>query len=142
MIRINPSSIVKIRQTGNNVRYHIAKQSTTLGKKITKGTVSAGKYAVDTSKSLYNEIRGTQQNLKRGITDGFAIGERLARINDAGKIQTALLKMKGAVRKTEVRVEDLPAVLGSLGFASMIPGGTTTGYVLGKILKSVIMKFK
>ena len=142
MIRFNPSTIVKIRQTGNNVRYHIAEQSTKIGKKITQGTVSAGKFAVDTSKSLYNEIRGTQQNLRKGITDGFAIGERLARTRDAGKLRTALLKMRGAVRKTEIRTEDLPAVLGSLGFASMIPGGTTTGYMLGKILKSVIMKFK
>ena len=94
------------------------------------------KIAKKATKGVTNEVMTTKSHYKNNFKEGWEIGGRVARIKNQNKINTFFSKFINGIKKTSVKKEHLPGILGAIGLITPIPGGSILGYGIGKLFNT------
>ena len=109
---------------------------------IRKTAIRGVEQAKKLSSQVTTDVKTTAQYYKNNVQRGWEIGNRVAKVQNLNSGKAFYSKVKGAITRTKVKKEHLPAILGGVGFASPLPGGSVIGFGIGKAINYLSKYFK
>ncbi len=93
--------------------------------------------AKQASRIVSCNVKNTAKYYNNNFSTGWQTGERLAKIRQYNSTKLLGTKIIGAISKTKIKQEHLPAILGGIGLITPVPGASLIGFGLGKLINKL-----